>query len=86
MSSSRLKPSDFSTKTWERLRADVTARLDGLLKEICNTKMTHEATQATRGRIAECHRLLALERAPATAPRQGNDPRGDEPSHDGDDD
>lgn len=82
---STLKPSDFSTRTWERIRANVAERLDVLLAEICNTKMTHEATQATRGRIAECKRLLALEGAPATAPRQGSDLRGEEASDEADD-
>jgi hypothetical protein len=57
---------------WEAIKARAELRLTQLLTELCSTKITHETSQVLRGRIAELHGLLALERAPATPQRRGD--------------
>lgn len=63
---------DLRTDTWSRVKADVEGEKAKLMKENCSTKLSHDQTQAIRGRIAECNRLLALETSLTTVPRQGD--------------
>lgn len=83
-----LRRADLDTDTWARVKADVQAQLVLHMKNLCSTQLSFDDTQAIRGRIAECNRLLALETAPevvsrrgfAVIPRGATSPEGDSPS------
>lgn len=58
-----LKPQDFQTATWAKLRQHYQARLD-VLRRRNDNNLSPEETAMIRGQIVECKHILALEEAP----------------------
>lgn len=65
----RLPEKHFRTEAWRAMKDAIEHRIAELRTDNDSFANTEQTTAATRGRIAELHELLALEKAPAEAPQ-----------------